>query len=830
MDYVRVNGMNRDFPRSVGAWGAICFGLVVIFMGCSTGEATSAGGHQKEQATHQQDNLSAQEILQRCQQQYAAASRYGDQANLVLSYRLSGNLMEEPHPWSVALDKSERRLRASLYHARVCADGERLSCFVYDFASKNLDEQYWTQPAFQGIPWQTLTSDPIAHHFLSGKTELPLHDHRAHSMKPPTLGLLGLEKLPAWWKPENAERLTDQAHPDGYHYVVSLVADQQEYRMWIDPESWLIWQIQYPNEILAEELIRSKEVTDLQVVARFENATIQPEFAAETFQLRQNEKMKRVTRFVAVPEPFPSNFIGQVVPAFQFNSLAGTSFDWGQRQGKVTVLAWVDDSQGSENVVRELQAVESELGTQDYFVAAAYSDRPSSSGSSGSQRVTNGWSAHGVSLLDPGYSNANSIQIKMTPAIAILDRENRLQYLKYLDEQPWRESLLELARRVRSGDELADEMKSEYQQFLESYRIRLRDARIDSPRADAIPVRMAGSQSGIRIQPIWTNEELNLPGNLVQGQSSSRDVWLMDGWQTVVQLGSDGQIIKRQRLPIPERSAIAKIDCVEFDQSAYRVAYTSLGQTAWVFDSSWNLVMQYPPSEHRHSGIQKAILMRDRIDGRAKLLVGFWNELGIHLVDIQSGALEREIVTGKLKTFAAPFLGTNQIACSSGTRGIRLFQDRGIETGRFDSVLTRVVDIYSAGNVALVSGTDADGNWIASRIDREFREKWHVVIGEQDFERPVSSLDYWPNRQGRAGIWAIADSDGNVQLISELSARGDIRRLQNIRLGSPVTGLGFMPNDKGALLVVATQESVHAWSLENVGARFSTRPAKFDQP
>ena len=132
--------------------------MAALLAGCDQQEIV------QEQPKSVQDDLRADEILGAIVEQYSGASSYKDSAVLYLSYRLDGRAIQEPHPWSVAWDRGGR-FAADLFNAKIRCDSTKLSCYVFDIESGNIDNQHLLVDAAK---FEALLNDPIASHFISG--------------------------------------------------------------------------------------------------------------------------------------------------------------------------------------------------------------------------------------------------------------------------------------------------------------------------------------------------------------------------------------------------------------------------------------------------------------------------------------------------------------------------------------------------------------------------------------------------------------------------------------------------------------------------------------
>jgi len=165
--HVRTSGTNLSC--------SILLGLVLGIASLGCGKP----GDRADKAKADQPALSQSgaEIWQETLAAYRAAESYRDEAVLYLSYRLQGQLIQEPQPWSISWSRGpEQKFSAKLFNAQLRSDGQRLSCYVYDIESANLDNQWLLLEQSGPLPLETLLADNLARYFIGGFSEIPLDE------------------------------------------------------------------------------------------------------------------------------------------------------------------------------------------------------------------------------------------------------------------------------------------------------------------------------------------------------------------------------------------------------------------------------------------------------------------------------------------------------------------------------------------------------------------------------------------------------------------------------------------------------------------------------
>ncbi len=428
---------------------------------------------------------SARDILAKMRQTYAAAQAYRDEAFLTLRYQLQGRYLEEPHPWAVEFQR-ENKLRCSVYNARIRADGQRMGCFIYDFSSGNLDNQWKIQTADQVLPLKGLFEDEICRHYVTGQMDMPLDPARpdiAVMFFPPTPGLLTGRLDVGWLDGETAARSADRVVDARPCYGIQVRHGDLTIELMVDRDSWLLREIRYPIQALDRKLQGNPAVQNLEIVATFRAATTSPDFPPDHFALELPDNAVPVRQFVAVPEPFPSASIGKPVPAMGLLDDKGNGIDQTGWQGKVTLLAWRGDTLADDAWHNVIQQVAENLSGREYHIAEIQPIPDLQPGDPQLrdllQRIP--YSPNMATCADPGFASGQTIGLNSWPVYAIVDRQGVLQFVNTIDDElPDAEEICSVMIRVRSADDVAGEMRREYEKFLDEYFDRLQSARLDT--------------------------------------------------------------------------------------------------------------------------------------------------------------------------------------------------------------------------------------------------------------------------------------------------------------------------------------------------------------
>ncbi len=248
--------------------------------------------------------LTGPEIFAEIIRQYETADSYSDQAMLYLNYRIDGRLIQEPQPWSISWSRNGG-LSARLFNTQVQFDGQRMSCFVFDIDSANLDGQQWVSSTSDTAEIDRLLNDPIGQHFMCGYSELPL-DETEKSLStlfvPPTLRLCGGSQSSGWLNQSSTvERLADQTIDGLPCYVLQLSAASGNYELYVNQQSGLIEQLNLPIPFLDPRVRTADEIKDIKLFARFHDAQLNATVDPEIFRVARRDQAKVVGQFISIP-------------------------------------------------------------------------------------------------------------------------------------------------------------------------------------------------------------------------------------------------------------------------------------------------------------------------------------------------------------------------------------------------------------------------------------------------------------------------------------------------------------------------------------------------
>lgn len=775
--------------------------VFVLLAGCEQKGATQ----NDQSVTSSEDNLSAIDIFSRTLTTYRNADEYSDKAVLYMSYRLNGRPIQEPQPWAIALGP-QGEFAADLFNAQIRCDGRLLSCYVYDIESGNLDNQRLLLPVKENLPINELYADPIASHFITGYSEMPLDTNKAKEethLIPPTIGLLTGLMEPNWLRPDvRLERFEDSDVDGRPCFVLRCYPSENDegyVDLWIDKENSTIWQAAFPSDCLDAKVRSSPEITNLRIVARFHEASFEKLIPAEAFALKPRTDATPVRKFVKIPDSLPSELIGDGVPEFSLLTQSGKILESEDFKGKTTTLLWISGNAKLETIYELDQLVKDIPGErQNYGVVYSEPNRASYESDVHSMNMALHEVARNTTMpfyYDKDLATSLQFRVKSIPCLVIFDKNLRVQFARNIEGE-WLKDTRAAIERINEGEDIAEEMLSEYKQFLEAYHGQLLAAGVSSAADAASRSREIDSPFDINSNGrlisnrTWTNSQFKLPGNIcVAKLGNSKLTYVLDGWRTVVQLDDQGRAVNRYELDLPNEFGVSTIRTNT--DSQYRMwfaAFMPQGNRVFVFDHNWKLVSTYP-----NDG--EAAIRDVKLTNNDEMIVAFAGDRGVHKVNLRSASGDKI---------------SNQ-PCSSVSQLGRLgvFEGKLIDlsSGKSLSALAtwQVSRIDSSENQHCCLGTSKDGNWFAIGVVPNDSVNWSASIGPQNFEH---NLDSVAASDTGSAAWAIANSDGAVHLFGR-----DGSWLGDFETGNEITGVALVTENGRQRLLVGSKSGVTNWDL-----------------
>ena len=778
-------------------------------------------------AQHQPD-ATPSEILAATVQRYRQAKSYQDQAVLHLSYVLNGQPVEEPKRWSTKYT-SAGLLSTEMFNTKINANGEVLGCEIFDIETANLDNQTLAIPygdsfdrngstnAKAQLPLKVLLRDPIARKYVAGFSELPLepkYEDQGPWLIPPPLSLLTQQITNPWLEAaEQTQRFKDEKIDNKNCFVVRSLARGLSVDIWINHADMTIMQMSLPLKLLADGVIASKEVSEVVLLAKFHDATFDQTIAATEFEFKPRPSAVLVQKLVSLPEALPSELIGQTAPKFQLQTPQGQSRQRRFFDGKTTVLVWLS-GQKSIQTAAKLKQVFAQQGGPDFEFGVVYSDTDTQQPGSGKPTPSAAIAKLSRDLAVPAYYDhqhtvSSQLKIKSVPAAVVLDGDARVQYVATLIGDDWDVRLSAAIKRVAAGDDLAQEMKTAYERYLDTYHQQLA-----AVSADGIPglpnrnrnstnpttaERPLASTNRLKIRPKkrWSFDQLKQPGNVAGiPTATGANFAIFDGQQTLALVDNNGQQVGKRKLELREDEPATTVRAMSAGGKTWLAVFSVLGQQVHFLDQQLNQRAVIPETEQADRRILDA-KFSSQPDQSMRIIIAS-EQGGVQAFD-PNGSGSSLVTKDNYESLAA----TNQVVA-------------GVTKGRVKTVAgdrhvsqegIRFVRLSASESQLIGLGQNEHGKWSAVGLDDQLRQVWAIEIGPQlheNFVTPIASTKL-PSGQP---LWAIADSNQMVHLVA-----GNGQWLGEFEAEGKISGLCLQTIGNKTVMVISTAGGVECWDL-----------------
>ena len=723
------------------------------------------------------DGVTGDEIWGQVRAAYSTANSYHDKAVLYLSYRMNGQVIQEPQPWSFTWDRS-KRFAATFFNSQIHADGRRLGCYVYDIDSANLDNQWLLIDQDEQAPLARLLDDPLARYFVGGFSELPLDEGPTASMRallPPTVDWLNSESSWSLFEsPRLIERLKDASVDERSCYHLKIHGQTMSSEVWIDRETKIVRQMTLPVELLDGAVRSAVEVSEIQFFARMHEAAFNGPLTPDEFSVSRPREASPVQQFVTLPEAFPCETIGKTLPPIQLVTPQGVVVNpmlWTKRP---TVLLWISGLIG-QDMLLELDKLVCSFGPGKADWAIVYSDEhtelPGSFRSTLSPLLADWIKSNRIGMTlyyDAKLEASQAMRLKSMPAAVVIGADQTVQYAIGLGADKWKENLTAAVTRIVGGEKLADEMLRDYESFVSRYQRRMQLVSSEKLLGEPTDSNSRNASPKIVARTVWSCTELSRPGNLwVDSLSDTPKLFAFDGWQTIVEMDLGGHVLNRHKLAIPDGVGVSCLRiCNSADGKRWYGLFSVLGTGVYVFDRDWQLVAQVHSDETNPDHLHDCQFETDLVDGLPILVVGFQNEglrqfeLGnkkwsdLSATKIESLTVSQDSIFGIEDSYLVriPASGGKPDVCDLGaSQTLRVAAIAGMPLGT---------------DGCLVTGVSADGQWQLSSVNGLNQLVSHATIGPQLFDNEVEPYCRLANGKS-GGILGWADSLGKVHLMTD---------------------------------------------------------------
>ena len=400
---------------------------------------------------------------------YASADSYRDMAVLELAYTLNGIPYAEKHPLSSELNRDSGYRLLWFKSERFYSKGLE-SLRILDLDTQNFDGQVLvsekTAATDRSGSMSWWMDDPIARHFVFGE------DYVVWNSKVTTAELesmLGIAPNcfrgtpPAWF---TSERLIDSkaVEINGKTLVdASFRSKWGQVACRIDPDEKMILGIRFPNELLAEKITTSPQVSHLSLSIAFGDAALNSTFEIQT---GRQATEKTVSRFVQIPETFPSKAIGESIPDWDLKDAQGRTLKAAAFQKAINLVVYGDPNRLMPDQLERLESLIRKTPVSLAWVLPRTVPLQSTN--------------FKIKEFDLMYDSKAKVEqffsVGNSHFLFVSNQNGVIQYFKghvQNSETDWLADLPGVIQRIMKGDDVAREMHSDYAKFFAEYQSKL---------------------------------------------------------------------------------------------------------------------------------------------------------------------------------------------------------------------------------------------------------------------------------------------------------------------------------------------------------------------
>ncbi len=450
-----------------------------------TDPATNSGadpGPNRGMAVGQQPG---RQLLQEMNLAYAAAKSYHDRTRLRVTYRQSGEWVEDvaelvttlarPDRFLLEVSHGDRRFRLQV------ADG-RIVGWIRDPTVPGLSHQVVARPVTNQITLATLMEslelrDPAT----SSEGESVLATLPVPLSISPLTFLLDAHALDRFLSSatdiEQIESSTYQGQPVER---VRVQSPGGSFVFWLDRESQLLRRIDYPTP----DTTGPEAPRDATMLAEISDCVVDQEVPPGTFARQPDSDAILVHYFVLPPSLEMPALLGTELKGLHFTDLWGESVDETKWHDRLAVLIWFNRHPSSFGVLTEVEELADRATIKDDVSFLAICAEPSTELSHGDvMQLARNWRLTIPVVRDLDAVGRDLLGIEHAPTLALLDREGTLQLLEQGGDTHLDRELEGALDRLRRGEDLSQSYRERIEATRQAFERALAASRAEANNA-----------------------------------------------------------------------------------------------------------------------------------------------------------------------------------------------------------------------------------------------------------------------------------------------------------------------------------------------------------
>lgn len=744
---------------------------------------------------------------------YRHAQRYADDGVVRLQYRRSGQQFEDEAPLRVCW-QSPNRLHVLAYQAEVACDGSRLLARIRDEATRDFDGQVVVRSAPATLTLEELweKDEILSLAFRQGLAGYPLQLDL----------LLSDEPLAALMQEDVKRSLLESATLDGtLCHRVNIPTADGTFVLWVDQASYLLRRVEYPVETFAPEIAEDPAVDEVSLTVECRAASFGKRAGADSFAFQVPAQAKRVKRLIPPPRELPSDLFGKTTAPYAFATLNGGTVSSESLGDQIKVFVWFNNHPACQSTIQQLNQVYQQYQSQRRVAIHAVCAEASRFTDQQLRTLTRQWHVNLPVVRDVQAFGRDLFQIPWAPTLVVLDAENAVQIYEVGANPNLVAELPQVIEQLLAGKDVAGAILDQFRQEETRYELALQrgEPEQSADEADAAPLASRSMPQVLQLRPLWQNQDLTATGNVlaIRGRDQADRFLIHEGWRTIAELGGQGSLLGHHTLDLPDQAGVGQLQsAVDAAGHRYYVGWSTRSAQVHVFDALWKRILSYPPLAADHEGVQDAMLADLDGNGQLELHVGYWGTRGVDCVALSGKLLwNHQELTHVLSLMESlPEDGRRTLWVSSATGAVvRLdHHGRGERVDQHTGQLTHQLfgSLAVTGSAPPYCGIcyGAEGRRLAVGLGADGQSQWRYSLPAGSFAAPVRFVTSARLLDEHASHWIIAGADGSVHIISQ-----DGRFTDHFNTGSAISGVAGGRLNSAGVLVVSSDEGVHAWQV-----------------
>jgi len=788
------------FPVSPGL--LVCLGLLLVAFGCTKTEPSAAekGAEQSAAKVPPKKFETGREVLEAMTAAYHRAKTYADKGTVRLTAQSGQQQIDQEMPFSVALMRPNK-LRLEAYQIRLVIDGAK-----YYASIGGLPGQVVVKDAPAELQMKTVYSDLILTYALQNGFAGALWQLLFLLEDKPLERLLRNAEEPLLAEPGTLEgRACHRVHvrfPEGL------------FSFWIDQQSLLMRRLVLPSEPLRREIGREfgSTVDSISVIADFTGAQADPSLNPETFQFAVPQDAEVRKYFI----PPSAELLDKKVPGFTFADLKDRRVTPRDLEGKVAVLDfWAKDNGHCRIDLSRLQKVYEKYPDSKNVVFFAVSiDEPQVTNAE-LERVVKEWNVRVPILRDQEYSAA-AFGFSDIPARFLIAPDGTVQDYE-MGIHPELETVLpQKIEKLLAGKKISEDCLKRFDyERKQVQKMQVKIAPRSRPRT-------------FRLTPLWNCTGLQAPGNILVLKEPNAPPRLavpigVERTQAIAEIGADGTVAARHLLPLAPQEFIRNLRaCTDAEGNRWNVAFASGQQRCHLLDKDWQLVLSFPADALKqgqgHSGIADVQLGDLDGDGTPEIYIGYWGLVGVHAVSLEGKRLwaNRSVtIVARMAIGPADANGQRRLICTNNNDTLVALDAEGRRTGETvlpNRPLSFIIGADLSGSGAMQwcgLSTPKFGESVAVGLTLAGKELWDYAMPPGMLMQPVEKVVPGKIAPAGPGLWLLPGPDGSIHFLAPGGTLVD-----RFNYGAAIHGLATCEIDGRMVLVVATDDGLEAWKIE----------------